>query len=54
MSKVAVQLLSYDGEHFLAKAIAALRAQTSDDFELLVLDNGSADDSGGRISFFAK
>ena len=45
MSKVAVQLLSWNGEKHLRSALASIAKQTFFDFELLVLDNGSADAS---------
>jgi len=45
MSKVAVQLLSYDGERFLAGCLASLAAQTFHDLELYALDNASTDRS---------
>jgi GT2 family glycosyltransferase len=49
MSKVAVQLLSYNGERFLAAALDSLTAQTFRDFEVLILDNASTDGSRGII-----
>ena len=45
MPKVAVQLLSWNGEKHLRACLSSLAGQTYGDFELLVLDNGSADAS---------
>jgi len=45
MSKVAVQLLSWNGEKHLRACLSSLAKQTFSDFELLVLDNGSTDAS---------
>ncbi len=45
MSKVAVQLLSYNGAPFLKGALDSLAQQTFQDFDLFVLDNGSTDGS---------
>lgn len=45
MSKVVVQLLSWNGEKHLRSVLDSLAKQTFGDFELLVLDNGSTDAS---------
>lgn len=45
MSKVAVQLLSWNGEKHLRACLDSLAKQTFVDFELLVLDNASTDAS---------
>ncbi len=49
MSKVAVQLLSWNGAKHLPVVLASLAAQTFADFELLVLDNASTDGSAGLV-----
>jgi len=49
MSKVAVQLLSWNGEKHLRACLDSLAKQTFADFELLVLDNGSTDGSVSAI-----
>lgn len=43
--RVSVVMPNYDGAKYLAEAIASVLAQTFADFELLVLDDGSSDDS---------
>ena len=43
--KVSILLVSYNNARFLAKVIDSILAQTFTDFELLILDNGSTDDS---------
>lgn len=40
---LTVALLTYNRLHYLEQAIAAILAQSYEDFELLVLDNGSSD-----------
>jgi len=45
MSKVAIQLLSWNGEKHLRACLASLAKQSYIDYELLVLDNASTDAS---------
>ena len=40
---LTVALLTYNRLHYLEQSIAAVLAQSYEDFELLVLDNGSSD-----------
>ncbi|MGH0035822.1 MAG: glycosyltransferase family 2 protein [Myxococcota bacterium] len=40
---VSVVMPAYDRERYLGRAIASLRAQTFEDFELIVVDDGSRD-----------
>jgi GT2 family glycosyltransferase len=49
MPKVAVQLLSWNGEKYLRSVLASLAGQTCADFELLVMDSGSTDGSVATI-----
>lgn len=45
MKKTTIIIPNYNGLHFLPPCFAALEAQTVHDFEVLVVDNGSADGS---------
>ena len=54
MSKVSVQLLSWNGAEHLPALLASLAGQTFADFELLVLDNGSHDGSAELVAEAAK
>jgi glycosyltransferase involved in cell wall biosynthesis len=45
MPVVSVILNSYNQGHYLAEAVESVLAQTLEDIELIVLDNGSTDDS---------
>lgn len=45
MPRVSVILNSYNQAPYLAEAIESVRAQTFSDFELILIDNGSTDDS---------
>jgi glycosyltransferase involved in cell wall biosynthesis len=43
--RVSVGLIVYNGERYLESSIASLLAQTYRDFELIISDNGSTDDT---------
>lgn len=45
MKKVTIIIPNYNGLHFMEPCLAALERQTCQDFEMLVVDNGSADGS---------
>jgi GT2 family glycosyltransferase len=49
--KVAISLVTWNGEKHLEPLMASVFAQTFKDFEILVIDNGSSD---GTVSFFEK
>ena len=49
--KVAISLVTWNGEKYLEALMASVFAQTFKDFEILVIDNGSSD---GTVAFFEK
>ena len=51
--RVSIGLPVYNGERYLELALRSITAQTFRDFELLVLDDGSADRSRSIASRFA-
>lgn len=52
--RFAVIVIVLDGEAFLAEAIESVLAQTTSDWELVVVDDGSRDASPEIVSAFAK
>ena len=52
MCKVSVLLPVRDGERFLGKAIDSILAQSLEDFELIIVNDGSADRSGEIIETY--
>ena len=51
--RVSIGLPVYNGEAFIAEAIGSFRAQSFDDFELIVSDNASTDATQDIVSEFA-
>lgn len=51
--KISVLLPVYNGVPWVSDAIRCVLAQTFSDFELIVIDDGSRDDSWGAINAFA-
>lgn len=51
MKSVSVIIPNYNGKHFLAPCLEALGRQTTDDFEVIIIDNGSTD---GSLAFLAE
>lgn len=45
MKKLAILVLNYNGQHFLKKCFDSLRGQSSQDFEIYLVDNNSGDGS---------
>jgi GT2 family glycosyltransferase len=45
VSRVSVLVLNWNGERFLKECLGSLREQTSRDFEIILVDNGSTDSS---------
>jgi glycosyltransferase involved in cell wall biosynthesis len=50
---VSVVMPVYNGARFVGRAVASLRAQTRPDWELLAVDDGSADDSAAVLDALA-
>lgn len=51
--KISVIMLTYNREDLVAGAIESILAQTFADFELIIVDNGSQDNSGGIADSYA-
>jgi len=58
MPLVSAAIITYNRAHYLDDAIASVLGQTFDDFELIVVDDGSTDDTqavvaryGGRVRY---
>ncbi|MFH1619526.1 MAG: glycosyltransferase family 2 protein [bacterium] len=51
---VTIGLPVYNGEKYLAQALASLLAQSFTDFELIISDNGSSDGTGAICEAFEK
>ena len=51
--RISVAMSVYNGEQYLALAIESILAQSFDDFEFLILDDGSSDGSAKLIDDFA-
>ncbi|MFH0819553.1 MAG: glycosyltransferase family 2 protein [bacterium] len=49
--KVAISLVTWNGEKYLEALMSSIFTQTFKDFEILVIDNGSSD---GTVAFFEK
>lgn len=52
MPKVSVLMPTYNYGSYLAKAIESVLNQTYRDFELIIVDNSSTDDTGKIVSFY--
>ena len=51
--KISVVLAVYNGEEYLKKAIQSILDQTFSDFELIVVDDGSTDDTESVLNSFS-
>jgi glycosyltransferase involved in cell wall biosynthesis len=51
---VSVIVPCYNHEHYIAQCIESVLAQTYRNFELIVIDNGSTDNSRGIIATYAQ
>ncbi len=54
MPKVSVILTTYNRTHLVGEAIESVLAQTYQDWELIVMDDGSADGTGDIVKAFAQ
>ena len=50
--KVSIGLPVYNGENYIAEAIQLILAQTYTDFELIISDNASTDNTAGICAYF--
>ena len=53
MPEVSVIMSVYNGDRFLAAAVESILTQTYDDFEFLILDDGSRDQSPEILQGYA-
>ena len=51
--KVAIGLPVYNGQNYVARAIESILSQTFEDFELIICDNCSGDDTENICREFA-
>lgn len=52
-SLISVIMLTYNREQFVARAIESILAQTCQEFEFIIVDNGSTDSSGEIADTYA-
>ncbi len=52
--KVSIIIPIYNAQKHLGRCLDSIKAQTYDDFEVLMIDDGSTDDSGAVCSSFVK
>ena len=45
MPKISIIIVNYNGKGFMRGCLEALQGQTFKDFEVIIVDNGSLDDS---------
>ena len=51
---ISVIIPVYNGEKYLSQTVESVLNQSFDDFELLLIDDGSTDNSKSIIDFFQK
>ncbi|MBE5812123.1 MAG: glycosyltransferase family 2 protein [Clostridiales bacterium] len=54
MPKISIIMLTYNREQFVERAIESILLQTFKDFELILVNNGSTDNSGSICDKFSK
>ena len=54
MPKISVIMLTYNREKLVNRAIESILNQTETDFEFIIVDNGSSDNSGKIADEYAK
>lgn len=47
---ISIILPTYNRSRFITRAIESVFSQTIDDWELIIIDDGSTDDTGGKVS----
>ncbi|MCK4434621.1 glycosyltransferase, partial [Candidatus Bathyarchaeota archaeon] len=52
MRNVSVVLTCYNGARWISRSIESVLAQTYEDFELVIIDDGSTDNSKERVAFY--
>src|SRR5438552_1151783 len=53
MARIAIIIPAYNAERYIAETIESVIAQTLSDWELVIVDDGSADDTNGVASRYA-
>lgn len=51
--KISVIMLTYNRECYIEQAINSIRSQTFEDYEFIIVDNGSSDRSGAIADYYA-
>lgn len=54
MPKVSVLMTNYNGDKYISEAIESILQQTFTDFELIIVDDGSTDNSWTIIQKYSK
>ena len=52
MPKVSVVMPAYNAEKYISEAIESILNQTFTDFEFIIIDDGSIDDTVGIINYY--
>jgi len=52
--KVSILLPTYNGSRFISRSVESVLAQSFDDFELIIIDDGSTDVTGDIVNKFAR